>query len=126
VSYVERHIVDLITTTGGVGSAVTPVVTGRIASVQYIPSGTGTVFASTADFTVLGEAHATPIWSEANVTGAKTVYPLAPANTTTGGSALLATGVVMRTPIYLAKDRVTVSVAQGGNTKTGRFVVTIA
>lgn len=125
MAYAERHEVTVTTATGGGATAFTPVVTGRVANIIYTVAATGVSFASTADFAITAERTGLGLWTEDNVTTAKTVSPTQPANTQVGGG-LATAGDVQRAPIYVANERIQITIAQGGNTKQGIFTVVVA
>ncbi len=114
--YVAREIVDVTTATDGVATAYTPRVNGAVREIVYLRDG-ASAFASTADIAVTSELDGRNIWTEANVNASKTVRPVRPGSTASGAAA---SGSV---PIHLGNDRVKIAIAQGGNTKAGRFIV---
>lgn len=121
--HVERHAVDIVTATGGGATQYTPgALTGQIASLQYVPGATGVAFASTVDFTVTVESTGEVVWQEENVTAAKTVRPRRRSATASGATA---SDAPYTEGLYVANDRLKIVVAQGGNTKRGRFNVLV-
>lgn len=125
MSYVEKHTVTVTTATGGGATAYTPVVMGRVAAIQYIRATAADAFASTADFDIETADSAQTLWKEDAVNASKTVAPTIQAHTTTGG-ALATAGDVQRSPVHAATERIKITIAQGGNTKTGTFRLVIA
>jgi len=121
MSYAQSHIVEATTATGGAVSAFTPVVTGRVSAIIYTRP-TGAPYASTADFTVTTEDSGQNVWVEANVNASTTVNPVIASNIAGTGAASSLT----ESPIYAASERIKISIADGGNTKTGSFTVIIA
>jgi len=121
VSYVERHVVDVATATGGGVTAYTPVVTGRIAAIRYVKDGT-TPLASTSDFTITTDESAQNLWVDSNINASENVYPVIAGNLAGTGAA----SVLAEVPVYASRERVKIVVAQGGNTKVGRFIVVVA
>jgi hypothetical protein len=122
MSYVERHAVEVTTATGGGAEEYTPPLTGRIVAVRYVRDGT-TPFASTSDFTITTEDLAQGLWTDTNVNASETIYPRVGAHDAAG--AALATDQP-RVPVFVAKERVKIVVAQGGNTRVGTFHVVVA
>ncbi|MES0444976.1 MAG: hypothetical protein ABUJ92_00385 [Desulfobacterales bacterium] len=120
MSYAERHTVAITTSTGGLATGHTPVVTGRISAIIYTRP-TGTPFASTADVTVTTEDSGQSIWAELNVNASETNYPLVAGNLQSGAASTLT-----EVPLYAANERVKIAIAQGGNAKAGTFIVVIA
>jgi hypothetical protein len=116
---VERFDVDVETATGGGATVFSPTLTGRIASIIYTKDA-GNAFASTADFTATVEGTGEAVWAESNVNASKTVDPVRQAASTSG---VAVSGV--HGGIHVHNDRVKIVVAQGGNTKAGRFGIVI-
>lgn len=121
MAYAEKHTVDVTTATGGGATAYTPVVKGRIASIRYIKDGTAPL-ASTSDFTITTEDSGQNLWVDTNINATENVYPVVAANLAGTGAA----SSITEAPIYAAGERVKIVVAQGGNTKVGRFIVVVA
>jgi hypothetical protein len=124
MSYVERHTVEVTTATGGGGTGYTSVLTGQVANIIYTADGTAP-YASTADFTITAESSGLGLWTESNVTASKTVAPHQPTHNQSGVVQNTA-GDVQSAPCFVANERVKIVIAQGGNTKTGSFVVVVA
>jgi hypothetical protein len=125
MSYVQRHTINITTSSGGTATAFTPVVTGRVASIQYVKPGSN-AFANGVDFTVESEATGTQFWREDNVNAAKTVYPVAGSTLFNGTALLHATGgTAVPVPFFVAQDRLKITIAEGGNATNGTFIVTI-
>ncbi len=118
--HVQRHVVDVTTATGGTTTGYTEPVTGRLAAIIYTRDGSN-AFASTADFTVTTERDAQAVWNGSNINASASVRPVRAGTATASGVASTLTEV----PFYLANDRVKIGIAQGGNTKAGRFSVII-
>lgn len=120
--HVERHSVALATNGSGAATGYTPVVTGRVLSIQYVK----TDFADGVTFAVTAEATGETIWSEAAVNASAVRRPRAPTHATTGAAALYAAGgAAVNEPIAVASDRIKIVVSSGGDTKTGTVVVTV-
>lgn len=120
--YAERHVVAITTDASGDAIGYTPVVTGRIATIRYVKNN----YEDTVDFTVTAEATGESIWAESNVTASATRAPRQAVYSTAGAAALYAAGgTAVLTPIAVAKDRIKIVVAQGGNAKSGTFHVVI-
>lgn len=118
--YVERHTVTIVTVASGDGTGYTPVVTGAILAIVY----TLVDYAAGVDFTVTGESSGIPIWAELNVNATTTRAPRQATHSTAGVAALYAAGgAAVNDLIPVARERVKIVVAAGGNTKTGTFDV---
>lgn len=121
MSYAERHEVTLVTAADGSATGYTPAITGRISAVHYVK----TDFADGVDFTLTAEATGESIWAETNVNASATRAPRQLTYTTTGSSIAYAATFGVYEPIVVAKDRVKIVVAQGGDTKTGKIIVIV-
>lgn len=100
-------------------------VRGRIHSIQYVPSGTAE-FANTVDFTITGEDTGIAILSQTDVSAAFTLFPRAATHDTSGNASLYAAaGEPVEDHIAVSQERVKIVVAQGGDTKSGAFYLTV-
>lgn len=119
---IRKFTVTAVTNGAGVATAYSPYLSGYIESVQYVK----TDYANGADFTITAEATGEGIWTEADVNAAVIKHPRAATHTTAGVAALYAgSGTAVNDRIALGRDRVKIAVAQGGDTKTGAFVITV-
>jgi hypothetical protein len=119
---IRRFSVPVTTNAGGAATAYTPFLSGYIHSIEYLK----TDFADGVDFTITGEATGRTIWAESDVNAAKVCNPRAPTHSTAGVAALFASGgTAVNDRVALSRDRVKIVIAQGGNTKSGAFVVTV-
>lgn len=120
--YVERHTVTLITDAAGDATGYSPVITGRILAIHYV----ATDYAAGVDFTITGEATGETIWTEANVNASTFRAPRMATHSTAGVAALYAAGgAAVNDYVGIANDRVKIVIAQGGNTKTGKFYIIV-
>ena len=118
----RRFEVTVTTDASGDATAYSPYLSGYIHSIQYEK----TDFADGVDFTITGEENGVTLWTEANVNAAKLCLPRAATHSTAGVAALYASGgTAVNDRMALSRDRVKIVVAQGGNTKTGNFVITV-
>jgi len=116
--YVERHTVAVTTDAAGAATAYSQVVTGGLSQIRYVKGD----FTDGVDFTITAEATGETLWAELNVNASKTVAPRQPTHGTDGVAALYAAaGEAVRAPIALARDRIKVVIAAGGDTKSGTF-----
>lgn len=118
MSYAERHTVTVTTAADGSATAYSPVVTGKLSQIRYVK----TDFAVGVDFTITSEATGETLWTEANVDASTTRAPRQATHGTDGVAALYAAaGTAVNDKIALAKDRVKIVIANGGNAATGTF-----
>lgn len=120
--YAERHVVTIVTAADGTGVGYTPLVQGRISAIHYVKGD----YANGVDFVVTSEATGAIIWDEDDVNASAVRAPRQATHSTLGIAALYAGGgSAVLDQIVVAKDRVKITVANGGNTKTGTFHVVI-
>lgn len=120
--YVERYAVSLTTDASGDCVAYSPVVTGKISQIRYVK----TDFDNGVDFTVTSEATGETIWAQNDVNASVTIAPRQATHSTAGAASLYAAGgTAVTDKIALAKDRVKIVVAQGGNVKTGTIHIVL-
>jgi len=118
----RRFKVSLTTAADGTVIGYTPRIAGKIHQIEYVK----TDIASGVDFTITGEATGINLWTESDVNASAVRAPRQPSHTQAGGAALYASGGVgVLVPIALANDRVKISIAQGGNAKSGTFHVLV-
>lgn len=118
---IRKFSVDVATVTA-TGEGYTPYISGYIESIQYVK----TDYADGVDFTITAEATGENIWTEADVNAAVIKHPRAATCSTAGVASLYAGGgTAVNDRIALSRDRVKIAIAQGGNAKTGTFVVTV-
>lgn len=119
----RRFTISAVTIADGSVTAYSPYLSGAIESIQYVK----TDYADTVDFTITAEATGETIWTESNVTAAAIKHPRAAVHSTAGVAALYAAGgTAVQDKVVLARDRVKVVIASGGDTKTGSFIVTVS
>ena len=114
-----RHTVIVTTIVGGTATAYTTAkITGRILGIRYVK----TDFTNGVDFTIVGETTATPIWTQVNVDASVTVAPRQATCDTAGVASLYAAGgEPVEDYIVLADERISITIAQGGDLKVGTF-----
>lgn len=118
----RRHVVSVTTASDGSATAYSPYISGKIHAIHYVK----TDFTDGVDFTITAEATAETIWTEANVNAAKACFPRGATHSNAGVAALYASGgVAVNDKIALGRDRVKISIASGGNAKTGAFHILV-
>jgi hypothetical protein len=119
---IRKFAIPLTTNAGGAATAYSPYLSGFIDSIQYVK----TDFADGVDFTITAEATGEAILSLTDQNSATKLRPRAATHTTAGVASLYASGGTAVTDrIALARDRVKVVIAQGGNVKTGTIIVAV-
>jgi hypothetical protein len=127
MSFVQRFSASVTTATTGAGSAQTADVTGRIVSVRLVTStATGVGFATAGTLTVsTADTGITVLSRSAGPTF--TAHPRIAISTTTGGAVTYGTAAGDVTDfVYVANEKLTVSVASGGPETTGTVTVVVA
>ncbi len=115
-----RHCLDVTTDASGNATVYTsqPIV-GAIIAISYVKAGSGG-FDDTVDFAITLETTGQNIWTESNVTASKTVNTRVPAAKADGTASTLT-----EVPVHAAHERLKIAIAQGGNAKTGKFIVVV-
>ena len=124
---VERYSVSVTTAADGSATAYSPTITGAISSIAYVADGTIPSDA-TVDFTITVEATGQGLWTQANITASGTRAPRQPVHEQDGTDRLFSGTTSEHTVcdlICVADDRIKIVLAQGGNAKTGRFIITV-
>lgn len=125
MSWAETHAVVVTTAADGSGVGYTPVINGRIQSVRYVKAVSGG-FSDGVDVDVTGDVTGIVLWDEDNVNASATRAPRQATHSTAGVAALYAGGgAAVLDHVWIAGERVKIAVANGGDTKTGTFYVTI-
>lgn len=124
--YIERHEVSITVDASGDGTGYTPIVSGFVRAIRYVPDGTAP-YDTNGDVVITGDVSGVPILTVTNMgTSALTLSPRAAVVGVTNVAALYAaagTGVTDLIPV--AAERIKVVIAQGGNAKTGKFHIYI-
>lgn len=124
--YAERHTITVTTNASGAGEGYTPVVTGRVVNIIYTKLASGG-YDDGVSFNITLEATGQTVWAESAVNTSKTVAPRQATHATDGTASLYASsGEPVEDHIYAASDRVKIAVTNGGDTKTGTFVVVVS
>lgn len=117
---IRRYNVPVVTAADGSATAYSPWLSGFIESIHYVK----TDYADGVDFTITLEATGESLWTESNVNAAASRYPAAPTHSGAGVAALYASGgTAVQRKIAASRDRVKIVLAQGGNTKSGSFII---
>lgn len=123
MAYAETHSVTIVTAADGTATGYTPVVTGKIINIIYTKASSGN-YDDGVDIAIIAEGSGIGLWTEANVNASKTVSPRQPTHTQVGVANSTA-GDVLLGDIYLTNERVKITIAEGGDTKTGTFKVIV-
>lgn len=123
MSYPQTEVVSVTTDASGDGSASSEkLFAGPLLTIIYTPDDTSP-FATGFDVTVVTAVTGQTLWTGTDVgTSAVTVNPRQPTHDSTGAASLFAgSGEPIEDYFYLTQEGVTVTVAEGGNAKTGTF-----
>lgn len=119
---IRRFRVPVTTASDGTATAYSPYLSGYIHDIEYVK----TDFADGVDFTITGEATGRSLWAESNVNAAAIRAPRQPTHSLAGVAALYAAGgTAINDRVALSRDRVKIVIAQGGDTKSGAFMITV-
>jgi hypothetical protein len=124
---IERYSVSVTTAADGSATAYSPTITGAISSIAYVADGTNP-YAATVDFAITIEATGQGLWTQADITASGTRAPRQPVHEQDGTDRFFQGTSSEHTVcdlICVADDRIKIVLAQGGNAKTGRFIVTV-
>ena len=115
----------LTTDASGDATDYTPSIAGRLMAIHYIKNGT-TPYNNGVDFTITNETTGLTIWAQLNVNVSTSVYPRVATHNSDGTPALYASGGLGVLDYFaLARHRIKIVVANGGNTKDGSFLFVI-
>lgn len=118
----RRFVVPVTTAADGSATAYSPYLSGYLAQIIYAK----TDYANGVDFTITAEATGETLWTESDVNASVSKSPRAATHSTAGVAALYAAaGTAVNDRIALARDRVKIVLAQGGNVKTGTFHIVV-
>lgn len=124
--HATRVAVDVTTDAAGAADVTSAVLTGRLISIQYVKPGAGG-FTDGVDFDITGEDTTRDLWNQDNVNASAIVAPRQPTHDVLGVASLYAgAGEPVEDHIVLAQERVRIVIAAGGDTKAGRFWITVA
>jgi len=125
MSYAERHVIAVQTSSGGAATEYSPVITGRIINVIYTKDGS-TPYEDTVDFTITLEGTGQNLWTEDNITASEIIAPRQPTHNASGDASFyIAAGEAVEDYIVAAKDRVKIVIANGGDTLDGQFTIIV-
>lgn len=122
MAYAIRHMVAITTDASGDGTGFTPIVNGKIVNVRYVK----TDYADGMDVVVTLSATAQAVWTGTDVNASVTVAPRQATHDTAGVAATYDGAEPVEDHIWAGNDRVQITVASGGDTKTGSFEVVVA
>lgn len=105
-------------------TAYTPYLSGYIESIEYVKAGTDP-YADGVDFTITAEATGESILALTDQNSSVVKRPRAATHSVAGVAATYDGTRAVFDRIALARDRVKIAIAQGGNGKTGTFIVTV-
>ncbi|MDD2252678.1 MAG: hypothetical protein PHQ10_06925, partial [Dehalococcoidales bacterium] len=94
--------------------------TGKLVNVIYTKPTSGG-YADGVDFDLVTET-GIDVWDEDDVNASKAIAPQQPLHSNAGVALVYASGgEAVTCPIYLANEKITITIANGGATKTGQF-----
>jgi hypothetical protein len=124
----KRHEVSITTNSSGAATVYSPILNGRIYSIQYIKDD----FADGSTFTITlcnqdnTAGSAESLWSESNVNASTQRAPRQPTHANDGSASLYASSGEPVEDYYVAcHERVKIVIANGGNAKSGKFYIKV-
>lgn len=119
MSYANRLIVPVTTAADGSATAYSDEIEyGLLSQIRYVK----TDFADGVDFTITLNGTGETLWAENDVNAAATRAPRQATHSTAGAAALYAaSGSAVNDKIAIAKDKIKIVIASGGDTKSGAF-----
>jgi hypothetical protein len=106
-------------------TAYSPYLSGFIESIEYVKAGVNP-YADGVDFTITADVTGESILALTDQNSSVVKRPRAATHSTAGVASLYAAGgAAVNDRIGLSRDRVKIAIAQGGNGKTGTFVITV-
>lgn len=118
---IRRYAVAVTTNGSGAATAYTPYLSGYVYEIQYVK----TDFADGVDFTITSETTAKTLWTESDVNAAKVCMPRGATHSTAGVAGTYDGTRARLEPVAIGRERVKIVIAQGGDTKSGTFYVTV-
>lgn len=117
-----RKFTVTVTTGTATGTGYSPYFSGHLESIQYVKGD----YPDGVDFTITADGTGETLWAESNVNASTVRRPRAATHTTAGVANVYASaGEPVLSRIALSRDRVKVAIAEGGNAKSGTFVITV-
>lgn len=121
----RRYSVAVTTAADGTVTAFSPRLSGKIHQIEYVKDGANG-YANGVDFAITGEKTGVNLWTQSDVNASAVVAPRQPTHSQAGAAALFAAGgTAVQDRIALARDRVKIVLAQGGNAKVGTFHILV-
>ena len=124
---VERYSVSVTTAADGSATAYSPTITGAISSIAYVADGVNP-YAATVDFAITVESTGQDLWTQSDITASGTRAPRQVTHQQDGTDRFYTGSAANHSVadlICVANDRIKIVLAQGGNAKTGQFILTV-
>ncbi len=120
-----RHVLTLTVDTSGDATVYTPVVSGRVLQLRYVPHAS-TPLDTNADLAITGEETGVAIATLSNIgLSAFTKVPRQATHGVTGTALVYAAADAVSEPPYVAGERIKVVVAAGGVSKVGTLHILV-
>lgn len=117
----RRFTVTAVTDASGDVIAYTPFLSGYVSQVQYVK----TDYADGVDFTITTETTGQTVWTESNVNSAVVKAPRLAVHSTAGVASTFDGTYPVVDKVAVSRERIKIVVGSGGNTKTGKFHITV-
>lgn len=123
--FVERHEVSITVNGSGAGTGYTPIVSGRVLAIRYVPDGTSP-YDTGFDATITCDVSALPVITVTNGgTSALSLYPRAATVSVANAASLYAATFAVNDSVPVAAERIKIVIADGGASTVGKFHVYI-
>ena len=123
---IRRFTVSPTTIADGSATAYTPSFSGYIHSIQYVKPGVAADYAAGVDFTITTETTGLNLYTLVNQDASALKLPRFPTHDGIGAASLYAAGgEPVEDMLAVSRERVKIVIANGGDTKTGTFYVTV-
>lgn len=120
---IRKFTFDVATVTA-TGTGYSPYFSGFIESIEYVKDGSN-AYSDGVDMTITADVTGEALLTLTDQNSSVVKRPRTATHTTAGVAATLDGTRPALGRIALSRDRVKVAIAQGGNAKTGTFVVTV-
>lgn len=119
--------IDIATDSSGDFTVNTPVTSGKVVQVRYVVDGTSPLVTG-ADLTITAETSGVQIAAHSNIgtTSFTRVYKQATHGVDGSASLYAAPGEPVEDYVYVAQESLTVTIAEGGDTKVGTLYIYVA
>ena len=122
---IVEETLQVTTDASGAADVSTNPLNGKLISIQYVVDGTSP-YDNTVDLTVTNKSTGESLLSQTNIAAAFKKFPRVATQDTSGNALLYAAGGTAQSDyLRLCDESVRIVLAQGGNAKTGQFIIQV-